>query len=255
MMELGLGAREVFSVGGRGAVAAVFAKAAYLRLPGGLVALTTMGAPAGPLHARGPMSFAGVAADDPVTVEGSTVRAGGVALDFAGARLWRGRLPASAAMEAGAGVALGVLDGAPASALADFGPQVDRAVAHLDRDDLHGVVGALAGLGPGLTPAGDDALAGILLVEHLRRGAVPAEVVAAARTNDVARAFLAWAARGQSIEPVHRFLAAAADRDAVGARAAMARLLAFGHSSGADLALGLRLGLRATYCKPPLNPT
>ena len=108
-------------------------------------------------------------------------------------------------------------------------------------------VEALAGLGPGLTPAGDDVLAGVLLVARARGGpaAEPALVHAAAeaRTNDVARAFLAWAARGQSIAPVHDLLTAAVTSDRAGATSALRRLLAVGHSSGADLAFGLRLGL------------
>jgi hypothetical protein len=70
------------------------------------------------------------------------------------------------------------------------------------------------------------------------------ELAARARTNDIARAFLLWAARGQSIEPVHRFLAAVAAQDEQAARSALADLLRVGHTSGADLATGLRLGFR-----------
>ena len=216
-MQLGLGAREVLSGGEAGTVMAVFRKAAYVRMPGGLVALTTCEAPPGPIHARGALPRAPLAAGERVTV------------DIAGATVWRGELRGDAAG------ALDVLATAPASALADYPSQVATAVACLDGGDLNGTVDALAGLGPGLTPAGDDALAGILLVAADGEAAIAA--AARARTNDIARAFLHWAARGQSIEPVHRLLAG-------GGPAALADLLRFGHSSGADLAFGLHLGLR-----------
>lgn len=237
MLELGLGAHEAFAAGATGTVAAVFSKAAYLRLPAGLVALTTREVPPGPIHARGDLPIHQLAAGQVVTV------------DLSDTTLWRGTAITPATLAAGAGPALDALAGAPASALADpaFEPRRARAVACVDRADLDGAVDALAGLGPGLTPAGDDALAGILLIfgAHDRAAAVAA--AGQARTNDVAQAFLAWAARGQSIEPVHRLLAAG---DAGQASVALADLLRFGHSSGADLAFGLRLGLRARIAAP-----
>jgi hypothetical protein len=251
MVELGAGAEAVVAAGGRGSVAAVFRKAAYVRMPAGLFALTTGDVPAGPLHARGAIPIGRLAAGDPVTVTADRLRAGDVVIDLAGATVWRGALPPPAELRAG--TVLDVLAGAPPSALAaaEFQPRLTTAIGHLDGGDLAGVVDALAGLGPGLTPAGDDALAGILLVTRARlgAGAEPALIAQAARarTNDIAGAFLAWAARGQSIEPVHRLLAASAEGDAEGADAALADLLRFGHSSGADLAFGLGLGLRCQW--------
>ena len=231
MIELGLGAQEAFAVGATGRVAAVFSKAAYLRLPGGLVALTTWEAPPGPIHVRGGFPRHPLATGDALTV------------DLSHTTVWEATALTPAALAAGAGTALDVLAGAPDSALAApaFEPRRARAGACVDTGDLAGAVDALAGLGPGLTPAGDDALAGILLVfgAHDRAAAVAA--AGRAQTNDIARAFLAWAARGQSIAPVHRLLAAS---EAGAAAAALADLLRFGHSSGADLAFGLRMGLR-----------
>jgi hypothetical protein len=231
VIELGLGAQEVFAAGATGTVAAVFSKAAYLRLAAGLVALTTRDVPPGPIHARGDFPLHRLTAGDTLTV------------DLSETTVWRGIEITPALLAAGAGTVLGVLARAPASALADpvYEPRRNWAVRCVDRGDLDGAVDALAGVGPGLTPAGDDTLAGLLLVlgAHDRAAAVAA--ADRARTNDIARAFLAWAARGQSIEPVHRLLAAG---DAGAASAALSDLLRFGHSSGADLAFGLRLGLR-----------
>ena len=237
MIELGLGAQEAFAAGATGTVAAVFSKAAYLRLPAGLVALTTRDVPPGPVHARGDVPLHRLAAGDVLTV------------DLSRTTIWRGTAITPAVLAAGAGTVLDVLARAPASALADdaFEPRRARAVRCVEGGDLDGAVDALAGLGPGLTPAGDDALAGVLLVlgAHDRAAAVAA--ADRARTNDIARAFLNWAARGQSIEPVHRLLSA---DDAGAASAALGDLLRFGHSSGADLAFGLRLGLRVLIATP-----
>ena len=238
MIELGLGAQEVLSAGATGTVAAVFSKAAYLRMPAGLVALTTRDVPSGPIHARGDFPLHRLAPGDSVTV------------DLSRTPLWQGTLLTPALLAAGAGTALDVLARAPGSALADplFDRRRDLAVRCVDRGDLDGAVDALAGLGPGLTPAGDDALAGILLVFGWHDRAAAMVAADRARTNDIARAFLAWAARGQSIEPVHDLLAASADHHVGAAEAALARLVAVGYSSGADLAFGIRLTLSCLYC-------
>jgi hypothetical protein len=237
--ELGLGAEAVFSAGGRGTVAATFARAAYLRLPAGLVALTTFDVPPGPIHARGRVPIDRLSPGDRVTVGDGKVQAGDVSVGLTGAAVWHGTLPAPAALAAASDLALELLDGVPTALTAPlYEPRVRRSVECLERGDLAGVVEALAGLGPGLTPAGDDALAGILL---LARHPSAVSFVDGARTNEVAQAFLAWAARGQSIEPVHRFLATVAGGDRPGGRAALRTLVRFGHSSGADLAYGLRL--------------
>lgn len=248
MIELGLGAAAALAVPGTGTVVAVYSRAAYLRLPGGLVALTTFDAPPGPLHARIQVGLDRLRLHDRVVVTPPWLQAGPVLVDLAAADVWRGQLPSAAEIDAGQALAVELLDRAPPSSLAtDPG----------DLDDLARVAGRIGGVGPGLTPAGDDCLAGILLVARIRGGeAAEAELVAVAEsveTNDVAAAFLAWAARGQSIEPVHRFLLAAAQDRAADAAEALAALVTFGHSSGADLALGLRLGLACLPSHPAVS--
>ena len=111
-------------------------------------------------------------------------------------------------------------------------------------DALRLVAAALAGLGPGLTPAGDDALSGILFAFRALDGptAEPALVAVArsARTSDLAAAVLAAAAAGHHIEAVHDLVMAGASRDSAAATMAAAALDRFGSSSGADVAYGLR---------------
>ena len=111
-------------------------------------------------------------------------------------------------------------------------------------------VGALAGLGPGLTPAGDDVLAGALVTlaasgDGARRAALARAVEGVAgRTTPLSAALLAQAAAGRAVPQVGdvlRAVAGSGDLDAV-----IARLGRVGHTSGAALALGMRAALRAT---------
>ena len=110
-------------------------------------------------------------------------------------------------------------------------------------------VDAMLGLGPGLTPAGDDAVAGLLLaVRHLgepREGAVMrlrAHVLATAprRTNAVSAALLGQAAQGYAAPEVIAVLSALAT--GCGLPSALRSLLLVGHTSGGDLAQGIASG-------------
>jgi len=111
------------------------------------------------------------------------------------------------------------------------------------RRDLLEVAARLGGAGPGLTPAGDDALGGILFA--LKAMGCDDDLVAVARrvrTTAISGAFLLWAARGQALAPVHDLLAAAVAGDVPAARSAARALGNVGHSSGADFAQGLCWG-------------
>lgn len=81
----------------------------------------------------------------------------------------------------------------------------------VERADLHAARERLEGLGAGLTPTGDDVLAGLVLFAHWADplSTVPAEVARHAATSDLSRCFLAWAAAGQGIQPVHDLIDAA----------------------------------------------
>lgn len=228
----------------------VYARAAYLDLPGGLVALTTPDVPVGPVHLRAAVAPDALRVGEPVLVAPGLVQAGPILLDLRTARLWEGPLPTPAALDGAVSLAVDLLAAAPPSSL-----PVPVPVRSVTTGDLCALAACLGGVGPGLTPAGDDCLAGILLVARTRWGdaAEPVLVEMAERvpTNDVARAFLAWAARGQSIQPVHEFLVRAAWGERDGAEGALTAVTAVGHSSGADLALGLRLGLEWLPSREP----
>ncbi len=98
----------------------------------------------------------------------------------------------------------------------------------------------LAGRGEGLTPAGDDVLAGyaagLVLFQRRPRDARAMVEIAATRTTALSATLLRHAARGEMPEPVHALLE---DGDPL-------PLLAFGHTSGRSLLFGLALAGRET---------
>jgi hypothetical protein len=214
-------------------VVAVYRRAAYLGLDGEVVALADPSVPAGPLHVR--------CAPLPPLREGLAVTSDGVRLAGPGWALridgpvWRGALPDPDALD-------GDLDvGAPAVTV---GPDLADLVR---AGRIEALAAAVGGRGPGLTPAGDDLLAGVLVVARTcwgpeaepRLDAVARDVA----TTGVARAFLAQAARGRCVAPVHDWLVAVAAGRSDDAERARARLLAVGASSGAHLAAGLALAV------------
>jgi uncharacterized protein DUF2877 len=153
----------------------------------------------------------------------------------------------------------GLVEGADATPLlrrALPGAQdLERGLARGDRARILTGAGPLLGLGPGLTPAGDDFLAGFLGTAALTRPAdevlirdVGAEILrlAESRTTLLSRAFLSHALQGALAPPVDAVAAAileGAGRPAV-ARAAQAAA-AIGHTSGLDILAGMVFALRA----------
>lgn len=104
-------------------------------------------------------------------------------------------------------------------------------------------VASLVGLGPGLTPSGDDALAGALLALHgFSRGDLAERLAAwlrpraAGRTGLVSLAHLERAERGEGAAVLHDALAALASGVPETVPAAVSRL---GHSSGWDALAGV----------------
>lgn len=118
------------------------------------------------------------------------------------------------------------------------------AVRHGDPVGAGRAARGLVGLGPGLTPAGDDVLVGLLSALSLLSGppAMVRAVLAAAagRTTELSLALLRHAAAGRCIDRVGDVLRALCGHGAV--EPAHRRLAAVGHSSGPALALGILLG-------------
>lgn len=134
----------------------------------------------------------------------------------------------------------------------------EPARAAVFRADLHQARTLLEGRGSGLTPTGDDVLAGLLLFSHWADplSDAPAEVASRAATTDLSRCFLSWAAVGQSIQPVHDLVDAAGgseisagSRDALAVcerfAQAVAGVASIGSSSGSGMLAGLGLAAAA----------
>jgi len=108
----------------------------------------------------------------------------------------------------------------------------------------------LVGLGPGLTPAGDDLLCGALLALHAIGQIASARDLYAAigevarfATSPLSAACLKAAAEGQSSEPLHQTIVALLTNQSVARPLeALARI---GHTSGWDALAGAVLVLRA----------
>lgn len=109
---------------------------------------------------------------------------------------------------------------------------------------------ALSGLGPGLTPSGDDVLAGLALGIRAGLGSLPEPLAAAlhaaveGRTTDLAIARVRHAVAGRPDEAVHRLLTALVAGPPVDLAGAVRAVIEYGHSSGADTLVGIDLGLR-----------
>jgi hypothetical protein len=108
----------------------------------------------------------------------------------------------------------------------------------------------LAGLGPGLTPSGDDYLAGFaaawaLASESLGRdGRLTAAVLdslwvgAAPGASELGRAWIAHAVRGEVAEPLGRFLTTLLGPESAALHATVRGVLGLGATSGADWMAG-----------------
>jgi hypothetical protein len=112
---------------------------------------------------------------------------------------------------------------------------------------------ALIGLGPGLTPAGDDFVGGAMIalrtfgyVDTAERIAAWALPLAGERTNRISRAHLECAAAGEGHEALHDYLGSFGPT-------ALERLARIGHSSGLDAAAGARAALRAAQAADRLR--
>ncbi|MFE9101505.1 DUF2877 domain-containing protein [Actinomadura geliboluensis] len=162
--------------------------------------------------------------------------------------------------------AAGVLAaGEPVRGGLDGHPDPGALAAACAAGDLAGAVEAaerIVGLGPGLTPSGDDILCGVLVSLRLVGGAVRhgdaavrlADWLGAAVTADAGTRTTALAATllhcaaaggaGAEVAAVLRFVAGHEPPGGAG-QGAVRRLLSIGHTSGTDLAHGVLAGCRA----------
>ncbi|MBI2762588.1 MAG: DUF2877 domain-containing protein [Chloroflexi bacterium] len=135
-------------------------------------------------------------------------------------------------------------------------PRLERlasAVRDADPSAAGTAAESLVGLGPGLTPSGDDALIGMAaaLTALAAPGTLDATFLRRAvetapnRTTAVSTTFLRHAAAGEFCGGLHGLMAGLTGPDPSEVRSAIERSVAFGATSGADTLVGVLMGLDA----------
>ena len=237
-VSVGQAVLEATPEGFAGRVEAVFRDGFYVSGPSGaLFAVLGPRSWPGPLHLIVEEPAELPALHDPVSVSGTVLRAGRLHVRLDRCSPWAPRLPERLTVAQGAWRSLDV---SVDTELADVWEVATQGVR---RGDLAAVFRHLQGRGGGLTPSGDDVLAGILLVcatNPSRRRAL-SDLALGVCTTRLSRAFLIWAAAGQSIQPAHALLDAAASGSHSGMRQAAEALAEVGATSGRAMVAGIAL--------------
>jgi hypothetical protein len=271
----------------RGAVLAAFRRSVYLEVAGRIVALTAAPVGRGPLAivVGGTDGLRATSVGDPAEVAAGTLRTGPLTVGLTGAATWDPALPLAALAEDKCAVAWHCVTGellsrAPSESIAALvgrAGSTDHSIhgALLSRLErglrpisafLSGdadfslaarAIGAdVAGLGPGLTPSGDDLLTGIMHAVTLwpqiaaRAGGLQARraiaEAARGRTTRISSAYLEAAGAGLATEPWHRLVRSlTGPTDAL--RAAVRAMLRVGETSGADALTGFCWAWRGLF--------
>ncbi len=196
-------------------VFASFERSCYVETPAGIACLGGTGLGMGPLNAT-VQNFAPLPTGSAVELELSETRA------------WNAPARAPRRNVAEIGIPQSIRD--PALAFLNW------LSGRSEPDD------ALIGLGPGLTPAGDDFVGGAMIAlracgKNAGDGALADRIAAWAlplartNTNRISRAHLECAAVGEGHQALHDYLASGSERD-------LALLRRIGHTSGIDAAAG-----------------
>lgn len=283
--------RAVREEGWDGEILAVFPHSCYVVDENGAIyALVEERAGNGPLNLvippAGPNAFSHLGVGDSVRSNGEVLLlSDSLDVGLAGARLWDPKpYPALGTDPDQFRRALGILFGAasihsPQTSLARLLPYLQdedlpdplarvghfprshalmgglvESLAKRNRRGLKVVASSMAGLGPGLTPACDDYLAGVLLAlavrQHQQADAELAEIAhmlvetAAPRTGEISAAYLKAAHAGEAHERWHHLLSAVAAGDAATIEETAKLVMQVGETSGADMLAGFLAAMR-----------
>ena len=293
---IGSRAAQALARGDNGAVMAVFERSVHIAVDDAFICVGGPGIGNGPLNAIVHPPFAsrwpvGIEPSEPVEIAARQLKFRSGLLDCRDAQIWRpqpwpqpaspramrstlDRVAAIARARAPPeGLSRAIIDGgarAPATCTAAIErvaiPRIQALRAWLG-DRIGGTGGAafppaqavgLLGLGPGLTPSGDDVLCGVLLGLHaIGATAIASElagsVLSAAplQTTPLSRALLAASAEGEGGEALHRFIAAASSASADQLDCVVENLGRIGHTSGWDALAGAFLVLSAYAVRHP----
>ena len=225
----GPGVRRALVDGARGEVEFVLSRGAYVRLGVQWLGVADPAAPFGPLSLVIDGRL-GLRPGAPAHVTGSRLVLGDSAVSLERMRD-RPSVFAPAVVGWGSGAACASLPAPPA--------RLEPGIAALAGARLADAVGLLAGLGEGLTPAGDDVLAGYAGARIALGQPVAISPMAAGRASPLGLAYLRCAERGELPDAGARLLAALCRGSADEARAAVGFLRSWGATSGVGLAWGI----------------
>lgn len=234
------GAARTLTDGVRGRVAIAVTGGAWLDLGTGWVLVASHRAPLGPLTVRLDAEPPDLRPDDRASVGDGVLTAGPLAVVLEGAVV--GPSPSPGARLDGWRTALRAAAGAVRAPSAALSPGI-AAVAAGCPDEA---AARLTGLGPGLTPEGDDVLAGAAAWFHAEGDLAAAHALTArpAATTALSAALLACAARGELVDVAMATLAAIRAGRAAAAAALAGTLGTWGATSGDALVTGMAAAAR-----------
>ena len=263
--------RAVQSGAEHGKIEAVFSSVFYARFRHALIAVATKTIAPGPLtittEATADWQKLGLTTGKTVSFSnGLLIIPGQITVDTSSADLWRpvGRSPVTLDLPG----TLARLDathlnppvegyGQTVRAVDPRFPEIDQASiwtqANLSHQPAHThLLAPLLGRGPGLTPAGDDVLGGMMIgLHHLGHKTVATalwralEPLAQRRTNAISCAMLKAASEGLGSAPLHDVLNEMTDPQVKNLSKTLATLDEIGHSSGWDAFAGIVVVMRA----------
>jgi Protein of unknown function (DUF2877) len=276
VVRAGVLARQVCQRGSQGEVAAVFDRCFYLRVGEDFICIGEPAIGNGPttviVAAR--VARLGLRQGQSAFISNDRIAIGDLRFDLAACQTWRPplwpKLPSPASLRATCAVIARAAMESPGESLAHaVFAATDTQLARLARPRVaafetwvsepnsggHGASRlsppyGLIGLGPGLTPSGDDFLMGALAALdvlhqtdiHVALGR--AVIAAAHRTSPLSASLLRAAAVGHVGENLHKMVAAIVTSDADAAVDAAARI---GHTSGWDALAGAVVTARNVY--------
>jgi hypothetical protein len=281
VLRAGVIARDACRRGGHGEVAAVFERSCYLRFGDDFICIgePAIGNGSTTLIVAARLADLGLRQGQRAFISNGCIAIGDLLLDLGQCETWRAppwpAVPSPAVLHATcAKIACCAATASPVDSLARVTfAAADTPLARLARPRVaafaawlsernrgghgasrlsppYGSVRDLVGLGPGLTPAGDDFLIGALaaldvLDQTNTHAALGRAVVAAVgRTSPLSASLLRAAAAGHVGENLHTMVAALVTGDADAAMATAARI---GHTSGFDALTGAVAAARNVY--------
>jgi hypothetical protein len=275
---IGACAARALHEGANGEIAAIFERSFYVVIGGQWICLVPHGGGAGPLNALCRAHDLGdirnsVRVGDAVSIANKSINISGLIFPFESAAVWTPALPGmwdkgsvargltnfnraiSSRSLPQDGLAMRLRDAVPlnsnAVAKAAQGPLqslrkiIAATLAGKASFDINSLV-PLMGLGPGLTPSGDDAIGGALIALHLLGEDRARDTIwqklsphVAAATNDISHAHLEAAAEGLGHEAIHGIANALLTGNAAHLDEEIAAVYGIGHTSGWDALVGV----------------